>query len=43
LFSGKLASIFLGKQKVVLPKEDPEKVAARRAFLLSSAPEPLRY
>ena len=39
---GKLASIFLGKKEKP-PPEDPAKVAARRAFLLSSAPDELRY
>jgi len=37
---GKLASIFMPKKKKIV--EDPEKVAARRAFLLSSAPEECR-
>ena len=40
LFSGKLASIFLSRKKVV---EDPAVVAARKAFLLSSAPLQLRW
>ena len=37
---GKLASIFMPFKKKIV--EDPEKVAARRAFLLSSAPEECR-
>jgi len=35
----KLASIFVSKKK---PAEEPEKVAARRAFLMSSAPDQCR-
>ena len=41
--TGKLAAIFTGGKKVpVKPAEDPAVTAARRAFLMSSAPEVLK-
>ncbi len=45
---GKIASIFLTKKqkeaaaRAVLPAEDPEKVAARQAFLMSAMPDELK-
>ena len=43
--AGKLAPLFMSKKKAekVVIVEDPVKVAARKAFLLSSAPEVLRF
>ena len=40
--TGKLASIFTKGKKEIKPAEDPAVVAARKAFLMSSAPDTLR-